>query len=175
MNVVNFEIVRIYAGWFDVKFISENKEIEISASDVWGNDSPMHYLRLILGILNNRVKDGYVVFDEEPGTYIVCLETTETVKLSILYSDFDDDEWTKIGLHGELSRQEIEKIIPNTEELFVVKDFSIQAFAKTILRGFEEWSLDLKKSEYEENWMEYPQKEVEELNNIIYNWEDLVL
>lgn len=32
-----------------------------------------------LVILANRIKDGYVVFDEEPGTYIVCLETTEEI------------------------------------------------------------------------------------------------
>ena len=167
MNAVNFEIVRIYAGWFDVKFVAEDKQIVISASDAWENDSPMHFLRMISGILTNRIKDGYVVFDEEPGTYIVCLETTEEVKLSILYSNFDDDEWSKIGLQGELSRQEIEEIIPDTEELFVINDFSIKLFAKTILRGFEEWSSDLQKTEYEANWMEYPQKEVDELKNNI--------
>lgn len=163
MNALNFEIARIYAGWFDVKFVAQDKQIEISASDVWGNDSPMFFLRMILGILANRIKDGYVVFDEEPGTYIVCLETTEEVRLSILYSDFDDDEWTKIGLQGELSRREIEEIIPDTEELFVINEFSIKAFAKTIFRSFEEWSSYSQKREYEANWMEYPQKEVYEL------------
>lgn len=168
MNAVNFEIVRIYAGWFDVRFVAEDKKIEISASDAWGNDSPMFFLRMILGILTNRIKDGYVVFDEEPGTYIVCLETTEEVRLSILYSDFDDDEWTKIGLQGELLRREIEEIIPETEELFVANDFSIEAFSKTILRGFEEWSSGSKISEYEANWMEYPKQELFELEKLLH-------
>lgn len=35
--------MRIYAGWFDVKYVAEDKQIEISASDAWGNDSPMFF------------------------------------------------------------------------------------------------------------------------------------
>lgn len=168
MNAVNFEILGIHAGWFDVKFVSNDKQVEISASDAWGNDSPLYFLKMVLRMLSNEIESGYVVFDEEPGTYIVCLETSDDVKLSVLFSNLDDDEWKVIELYGELSRQEIENVITDTEELFVTSGFEIESFARTILRGFEEWKSDLKIREYEENWMEFPEKEVCELRRMLY-------
>jgi len=39
-ELVNFEIERVSAGWFDASFIHEKKKITISASDVYGNDGP---------------------------------------------------------------------------------------------------------------------------------------
>lgn len=175
MVEVNFEIIRIYAGWFDIKFITKEKQVEISASDAWGNDSPKYFLRMILDVLDNKISAGYVIFDEEPGTYIVGLEKDTACKLFILYSDFDDDEWRQTELHGELKRKEIETLIPNTEELFSVENFSICSFARTVLRSFEECSSKAKMSEYEENWMEFPQKELEQLSRMLYrNEEELV-
>lgn len=165
--MINFEIMGIWSGWFDVKFITKEKQVEISASDAWENDSPKYFLRMIADILDGRMNTGYVVFDEEPGTYIVCLESDRGCRLSVLCSDFCDDEW-KTALHGELAREEIETIIPDTEELFYVENFSIQTFAKPVLRSFEEWSTKEKMSEYEDNWMEFPQKELERLRGLIY-------
>ena len=79
MNAVNFEILGIHAGWYDVKFVSNDKQVEISASDAWGNDSPLYFLKMVLRMLNNEIESGYVVFDEEPGKYNVCLETPDDV------------------------------------------------------------------------------------------------
>lgn len=54
------------------------------------------------------------------------------------------------------------------EELFVTNGFEIKSFARTILRGFEEWKSEIKIREYEGNWMEFPEKEVCELRKILY-------
>lgn len=163
---INFEIIRVYAGWFDVKFITEEKQVEISASDAWENDSPKYFLKMLIDLLNNESNVGYVVFDEEPGTYIVCLEQDKECKLSILYSNFDDDEW-KIELCGERTRAQLEKIIPDTEELFVANGFSLQHFVRTVYRSFEEYMTGERLIEYEVNWMNFPKDELEELRGIL--------
>lgn len=167
MHNVNFEIVRIYAGWFDVKFVATEKQIEISASDAWGNDSPKYFLQMLVNLLERKSDTGYVVFDEEPGTYIICIEKKDTYKVSVLYSEFDDDEWTKTGLHGELSQEEIETLIPGTEELFMVEDFSFNAFVRTVFRSFEEYSALVRLDDYEGNWMEFPRKEFSKLSELL--------
>ena len=35
MKLVNFEIERIYAGWFNVCFWMKEKDVHITASDAW--------------------------------------------------------------------------------------------------------------------------------------------
>lgn len=168
MNALNFEIERIFAGWFDVKFITKDKQVVISASDTWLNDSPLYFLRMIIKLLKNNITEGYVVFDEEPGTYFVSLETLGKSRLSILYSPLDDNELKNIELNGILSRNKIEEAISDTEELFEIEDFSIEAFSRAVLRSFEEWSSDVKIREYEGNWMEFPKTELLELKALLY-------
>ena len=167
MNFVNFEIVRIVAGWFDVKFVTNEKQVEISASDAWGNDSPRYFLRMIIDFFCNKINAGYVIFDEEPGIYIVCIESNDEPQLSILYSGFDDNE-VKIDVHGNLTRKEIEGLLADTEELLSVSDFSLQLFANTLFRSFDEWSSKSKMNEYEWNWMVFPKAEIEQLSMLIH-------
>ena len=160
MTVVNFEIGGIYAGWFDVRFITKEEQVEITASDAWGNDAPKYFLRMISDFLGQKRKTGYVAFDEEPGTYIVCMEKDSNYKLFISYTRFDD-EWISDGMPGKLTQKEIETLIPDIEVMFSVENFSINSFARTVLRSFEEYSSITKMSEYEENWMEFPKEELE--------------
>ena len=54
--LINFEIQRIYAGWFDVLFKTNKEEVVVTASDAWGNDSP----KLFLQGVRRRIKaNGY--------------------------------------------------------------------------------------------------------------------
>ncbi|SHL77609.1 hypothetical protein SAMN02745136_05674 [Anaerocolumna jejuensis DSM 15929] len=165
MSFLNFEIKKICAGWFDAEFISNNKRVEISASDAWGNDSPKYFLQMISDILDNKVNTSYVVFDEEPGTYMVCIEKNDSdYSISILYSEFDDDLWTEAGLRGVLSKDKIKEIMPIDKEIFVESGFSFLAFARTVVRSFEEYSMNQYKETYEENWMDFPSTEFQYLS-----------
>lgn len=164
---VNFEITRIFAGWFDVRFITKEEKVEISASDAWGNDSPKYFLKMVSDFLDHERKAGYVLFDEEPGTYIICIEKDSIYKLSVLYSGFDADERKEIKLHGKLTQKEFETLIPDIEMLFSTENFSIDSFARTVLRSFEEYSSVPKMSEYEGNWMVFPKEELELLRRML--------
>lgn len=165
MNYLNFEIVRIYAGWFDVKFTTEEKQVEISSSDAWGNDSPRNFLKMLCNLADNKTSNRYVVFDEEPGTYVVHIEKGAVCKFSILYSEYDYDKWPEVKMCGERKLEEVETMIPGMEELFIVTDFSLEAFARTVVRGFEEYFSVETRAEYEGNWMEFPEKEFLELRD----------
>ncbi len=37
----------------------------------------------------------YVVFDDEPGTFVICICIGEQSNINIVYSDLDDDEWRR--------------------------------------------------------------------------------
>lgn len=167
MRFLNFEITGIYLGWFDIKFITKERQVEISVSNAWENDSPKYFLKMIFGFLINESTDGYVVFDDEPGIYVVCLEKTKDYKLSILHSKSDNAKWTKAGLYGELKQKDVEALMPGIEELFSVEGFSLKTFARTVLRSFEEYSLPEHRRNYEVNWMEFPEEEFLALHNLL--------
>lgn len=158
MDYLSFEINRITSGWFDVVFTSNKKQMEISASYAWGNDSPKYFLKMISDFLNNKTNTGYVVFDEEPGTYVVYIEKEVEYRLSILFSRHDSYMWKEIELHGFLNRQQIEEEIPIDED-FYIQDFDFTAFSKTIMKSFEKYSSGIEKNQYEKNWTEFPNKE----------------
>ena len=52
-TLINFEIQRIYAGWFDVLFKTNKGEVIVTASDVWGNDSPKLFLQILGELVDN--------------------------------------------------------------------------------------------------------------------------
>lgn len=165
MNLVNFEIERIYVGWFEVCCRSYAKEVYFRASDAWENDAPKFFLLMLSELLRSDEISKYVVFDEEPGTYIVCIEKYKECKMQVLYSKFSDDEWGNIELYGNLSKEELEKKISISDELFE-ENIDLNHFVKTVLRSFEEYEKGQKLQEYEENWMKFPDKELKLLRSL---------
>lgn len=166
MNLVKFEIKRVCAGWFDVEFKNESEKISITASDVWDNDSPKYFLKMITECLIEKQFNKYVVFDEEPGTYIVSIEKKETVILTICYSKVEGFEWNELDLHGDLSLEKIKSYIPIEEDLIKI-EVDLGYLAKTIYRSFEEYRFGINRKEYEENWMKYPEAEFKQLGKLL--------
>ena len=72
-TLINFEIQRIYAGWFDVLFKTNKEEVVVTASDAWGNDSPKLFLQILYELVDTHQYSKYVIWDEEPGVYIIFL------------------------------------------------------------------------------------------------------
>lgn len=167
MDFINFEITDICAGWFDVAFITKQKELKISASDVWGNDSPKYFLRMLIDFLEDRADSAYVTFDEEPGVNVVAIEKNEGYVLSVLYTEFDEGITRYIPLQGSLTREQLKSSVPEIEELFFEGDFSFVAFCRAVLRSFEEYLWNERKAEYEEAWMEFPDEEFCKLKSLL--------
>lgn len=166
MEQVNFKIKEVIEGWFDVEFSKVDNKIIISASSAWGNDSPKYFLEMISECLLETQFNKYVVFDEEPGTYIIHIEKKQTVILTILYSEFDDDNWTKLDLQGDLSINHIKQYIP-IDKMILKCEIDFSYFVKTIHRAFDEYFKGEKLKEYEDNWMEFPKIQFEKLSKLL--------
>ncbi len=167
MDKVTFEILRIHAGWFDVRFFTAEKSCCIGASDAWDNDSPQYFLQMLNDLLAGNTQSGYVVFDEEPGTYIVCIEKEEINKLTVSYSKLDNHEWTEIEVHGNLSYKALEKIITIEKVFLVVEDFDLHDFAKSVVDAFGKYTAKHDRDKYEGNWMMFPKEELEKLRSLV--------
>lgn len=55
-------------------------------------------------------------------------------------------------------------MIPIDKEIFVERGFSFLTFARTVIRSFEEYSMNQYKETYEENWMDFPSTEFQYLS-----------
>lgn len=161
MNKVVFEIERIYAGWFEVWCKTDKKEVYFTASDAWETDSPKCLLLMLADLMRRKTGAGYVIFDEEPGTYVLCIEKNDKCLMEIFYSKSCDDELEEGERYGNLSREETKKLIPVSEVLFSEEDMDLDLFIETVLRSFEEYEKGRGLEEYEENWMAFPRKELE--------------
>lgn len=171
-NKLKFEIQKIFAGWFDVKFCCEDKSIEISASDAWGNDAPCQMLNELAECNGMDTFSKYIIWDEEPGSYVVCIDKEDKVcTLTVIHTDIDSDEWKKIDLHGDLSYQEISDYVIHRGSLDVLlqEEIDFEYFVETVISAFLKYEQAERKAEYEKNWLEYPQNEIDRLRELYKN------
>lgn len=160
MNELTFKIRKISSGWFDVSFILNKEKLNICASNAWGNDSPKRFLELLCRLVKNETETGYFVFDDEPGTLVICICKGEQSNISIAYSELDDDEWKNTPLYGDLARADIYRQIPIERELLAVFDLDFDKFVRSVIEEFERFAPKHKRDKYEGNWMQFPLEEL---------------
>lgn len=168
-----FFISDINAGWFDVCFKVNENIINISASDLYGNDSPKELLIMLTEIVLLKCNKGYVLFDEEPGTYVVSLEKEI---LTIAYSKYDCFDYEQqeiyIDLRGNMTFDEIFNII-NIDEILLQVEIDIKIFIQSVYKAFYKYAKShLLYDKYEENWGKFPKKQWENFQRCIEqkNW-----
>lgn len=163
---VNFEIERIYAGWFEVVLYSDDFKIELSASDAWGNDSPKKFLEILCDLIMHENIHRYVIWDEEPGIYVIYIsKINQTCKLNIF---FTENVYEDVGeVTGILSYDELQCKFGELEELLSVDDLYFDYFVKMVVRSFQEYSKGEYREQYEENWMEFPHEELKKLEQLL--------
>ena len=139
---MNFEILKICAGWFDIAFITHNQKVEISASDAYGNDSPKFFIRTLAECLQSNTYLGCIEFDDEPGTYVVLFEKGEECYLKIYYSNFESASLGNVEpIYGnEAYNCFIDKI--NIYEELLNTRINLNFFARCVLRSFDEYKVE---------------------------------
>ena len=85
MNELKFEICQVHAGWF-VCLIGD---VEIWASYINMHDSPRQLLKLLGELMSGEREKGAVVFDEEPGCYILTVQRGERSSISLEFTERD--------------------------------------------------------------------------------------
>ncbi len=163
-----FSISDIEAGWFDVSFKVNENIINISASDLYGNDSPKELLVMLTEFVLSKYDTAYVLFDEEPGTYIVSLEKEI---LTVAYSEYDCIDGRIEGIYvnsrGSMTFREIADIIGVDEILLQIK-IDIKTFLYSVYKTFYKYANNyLLYDKYEENWGEFPKKQWEDFQKCI--------
>lgn len=161
-SFVNFEIERIYAGWFDVSFQQDNKKLTISASDTWGNDSPGKFLEALYEFYVKKASHRFVIWDEEPGVYFICLDKIENkTRMIVAYSEQDDDELGEVfqNVVGDLSYEKIKDYFDDLQDLLIVENLNINHFVRVVYERFCGCNIE----EYQNHWMDYPHEQLEKL------------
>lgn len=141
-ELVNFEIERVFDGWFDASFIHEKKKITISASDVYGNDGPKILLEKFIEFYQEDVPQKIVVWDEEAGRYfIIFTRINKECCISISYSYEAED---------------------NLQDK-TINQIDINYLLKVFYERFSE--LDI--AEYQNHWMNYPNIQLEKMKMLV--------
>ena len=160
MNDLTFKIRKISSGRFDVSFILNKEKLNICASNAWGNNAPKRFLELLCRLVKKQTESGYIAFDDEPGTLVICIYKGEQSNISIAYSELDDDEWKKMPLYGDLEREEIYRQIPIERELLAVSDVDFDKFVRSVIAEFDRYAPKHKRDKYEGNWMPFPMEDL---------------
>ncbi len=154
---MDFKILKIYAGWFDIQFF---EGLAIDNSDSMGCDAP----RLLINGLNNLLKmdseNEWLLWQGEPGGYIITLSrsnnmlTVEIFQTRIYASDIE-------FYSGEELAQYVGKKIYSVSG-------DIKDIAGKFLSEFNKYSQGDMLQEYENNWpYGFPAKKLRELQSLI--------
>ena len=165
-NYVNFEIERVFAGWFDVSFSFGKDNVVISASDVYGNDGPRMLLEKFSEFYYDKCPQKVIVWDEEPGNYFIIFNRVENnCSLSISYSQEAEDKLTQKvrDIIDEVPKSELVDLLDDWEDLLVVENIGMEHLLKVMFERFSEFDT----KEYENNWMDYPNEQLDNIKNMM--------
>ena len=165
-ELVNFEIERVFAGWFDASFIHEKKKITISASDVYGNDGPKILLEKFIEFYQEDVPQKIVVWDEEPGRYFIIFTRINKeccISISYSYEAEDNLQDKTINQIDDFSKNQLRDKLHDWEDLLVVENIDINYLLKVFYERFSE--LDI--AEYQNHWMNYPNIQLEKMKMLV--------
>ena len=163
MNELKFEICQVHAGWF-VCLIGD---VEIWASYINMRDSPRQLLKLLGDLISGEREKGTVVFDEEPGCYIlsvqggarssISLEFTERDFLN-LYPEFPDTAAVLPERPGSVA---------DAEALLLIDDLDLYQFACAVGDAFSAYFTADMREQYAKHWMPFPLEELVELRHAL--------
>ncbi len=165
---MRFSIDRVQDGWFDITFEYCGKIVNTSASNVWGNDSPKIFIELLCRIIEEEKEYSFVMWDEEPGEFFWCFEREKkSYKMIIAFSQKADAIANEYYNKSEGIKKyiEIKNDFPDLYDILVA-DINIIELASSVIDEF--YKID--SNEYEENWMNYPYKQLKDLKRLIEQW-----
>ena len=162
---IDFKIQRIFAGWFDIVLEWKDKKVKITDSDAWDNDSPKCLLEVLAELRKEAVCNRYIIFNADPGSYIVSFDQDVDLILSVCRTDIPIEEWQKLHLNKHLSFDELKDYISHrgeSETLFRVR-LDLEDFICKVCDAFGRYREGTAREEYEKNWMQYPEEALKNL------------
>ena len=163
MNDLKFEISQVHAGWF-VCLIGD---VEIWASYIQMHDSPRQLLKLLGELMSGAREQGSVVFDEEPGCYILTVQRGERCSFSLGFTEKNFLDFYPEYPDGAAVLPELPRMVGDAETLLLVDDLDLYGFACAVGDAFSAYFTSDMREQYAKHWMPFPQEELLELRCIL--------
>ena len=163
MNDLKFEICQVHAGWF-VCLIGD---VEIWASYINRHDSPRQLLKLLVELMSGEREQGCVVFDEEPGCYILSIERGVRDRLSLGFTEKNFLDFYPQYPDAAAVLPELPRTKRDAETLLVLDDLDLYGFACAVGDAFSAYFTPDLRERYAKNWMPFPLEELLELRCIL--------
>lgn len=150
-----FKILSISHGWFMVDF---NRQFILTNSDFMGCDAPALFLNALGDLLDGKVSEQWLCWQDEPGAYILRLERDcERLIIEIFDAIRDSDSLEYCGAC-------LEKDIGN--RVYKGED-KIKPFVKTVITEFGLYENGNGKQLYQSHWGAFPHKQYDRLKKSI--------
>lgn len=152
MNV--FEIHKIHYGWFEVCFTPHgDKQGWLVNSDYLGCDAPALFLDALADILEEKSREEWLCWQDEPGAYILRM-ARENGKISVEIFLGKESMWLP-HRGAELANEE--------KKFFYKNSFEIKQLLDDVLVSFSLYENGNGLALYNEHWGEFPEKEYKRL------------
>lgn len=168
MNDLKFEISQVHAGWF-VCLIGD---VEIWASYIQMNDSPRQLLKLLGELMCGEREQGCVVFDEEPGCYILSIQRGARDSFSLGFSEKNFLDFYPNYPDAAAVLPVLPRTAGDAETLLLLDDLDLYSFACAVGDAFSAYFTSDLRERYTENWMPFPLEELLELRHTLGDYSD---
>ena len=163
MNDLKFEISQVHAGWF-VCLIGD---VEIWASYIQMHDSPRQLLKLLGELICGEREQGCVVFDEEPGCYILSIQRGERDSFSLGFTEKNSWDLYPESPDTAAVYPELPRSVGDAATLLSVDDLDLYRFACAVGDAFSAYLTSDMREQYAANWMPFPVVELMELRRTL--------
>ena len=168
MNNLKFEISQVHAGWF-VCLIGD---VEIWASYINMHDSPRQLLKLLGELMGGEREQGCVIFDEEPGCYILSIERGARDSLSLRFSEQNFLDFHPEYPNGAAVLPMLPRTAGDAEALLLVDDLDLYGFACAVGDAFSAYFTSDMREQYAKHWMPFPLEELLELRHTLGDYSE---
>ena len=156
VNDLKFEICQVHAGWF-VCLIGD---VEIWASYINRHDSPRLLLKLLGELMSGEREQGTVIFDEEPGCYILSIQRGERCSFSLGFTEKNFLDFYPEYPDGAAVLPELPRTVGDAETLLLIDDLDLYRFACAVGDAFSVYFTADMREQYAKHWMPYPLEEL---------------
>ena len=168
VNGLKFEISQVHAGWF-VCLIGD---VEIWASYINMHDSPRQLLKLLGELMCGEREQGCVVFDEEPGCYILSIERGARDSLSLRFTEQNFLDFYPNYPDAAAVLPVLPRTAGGAETLLLLDDLDLYSFACAVGDAFSAYFTSDLREQYAKNWMPFPLEELLELRYTLGDYSD---
>ena len=150
-----FKILSIRYGWFIVDF---NRGWPLTNSDYLGCDAPYLLLEALGDLLESKITEAWLCWQDEPGASILNLEKQDDkliVKIYATHKESFDLDYNGITLSKHI-----------TDCLFTT-EAELRVSAKSVFEEFGLYENGNGRHRYDANWGDFPQQQYERLKKLL--------